>query len=115
MPGVLFLHGWGGSQEQDLKKAADIAALGCVCLTFDMRGHARWESQRETVTREDNLKDVLAASDELVRRPGVDVSAIAVVETLPALNVSSTPSVNRWNTLGEGAAEPAYFDSRNSM
>jgi hypothetical protein len=43
------------------------------------------------------------------------VSAIAVVDTLPALNVSSTPSVNRWNTLGEGAADPAYFDSRNSM
>ena len=79
VPGVLFLHGWGGSQEQDLKKAADIAALGCVCLTFDMRGHARWESQRGTITREDNLKDVLAAYDELVRQPGVDPSAIAVV------------------------------------
>lgn len=79
VPGVLFLHGWGGSQEQDLKKAADIAALGCVCLTFDMRGHARWESHRETVTRDDNLRDVLAAYDELVRQPGVDVSAIAVV------------------------------------
>jgi pimeloyl-ACP methyl ester carboxylesterase len=79
VPGVLFLHGWGGSQEQDLTKAADIAALGCVCFTFDMRGHARWESQRDTVTREDNLKDVIAAYDELVRQPGVDASAVAVV------------------------------------
>ena len=43
------------------------------------------------------------------------VSAMAVVETFPALNVSSTPSVKRWNTLGEGAVEPAYLDSRNSM
>jgi pimeloyl-ACP methyl ester carboxylesterase len=79
VPGVLFVHGWGGSQEQDMVKAADIAALGCVCLTFDLRGHARWESQRETVTREDNLEDVLAAYDELIRQPGVDPAAIAVV------------------------------------
>ena len=49
----------------------------------------------------------------LVRRP--IVSAIAVVDTFPARSVSSTPSVKRWNRLGDGAAEPAYFDSRNSM
>jgi hypothetical protein len=49
----------------------------------------------------------------LLRRP--TVSAMAVVETLPARSVSSTPSVNRWNRLGEGDADPAYFDSRNSM
>ena len=49
----------------------------------------------------------------LLSRPMV--SAIAVVETLPARNVSSTPSVKRWNRLGDAAAELAYFDSRNSM
>jgi len=49
----------------------------------------------------------------LFRRP--IVSAIAVVETLPARSVSSTPSVKRENRLGADAAEPPYLDSRNSM
>jgi dienelactone hydrolase len=34
IPGVLFVHGWGGSQEQYIARAREIAALGCVCLTI---------------------------------------------------------------------------------
>jgi dienelactone hydrolase len=82
VPGVLFVHGWGGSQEQYLARAREIAALGCVCLTFDLRGHARAEPQRhETVTREDGLHDVVAAYDALAGQEMVDASAIAVVGT----------------------------------
>ena len=40
MPGVLFLHGWGGNQTLYAARAREIAALGCACLTVDMRGHA---------------------------------------------------------------------------
>ena len=79
VPGVLFVHGWGGNQEQYLARAREIAALGCVCLTIDLRGHAETEAQRETVTREDNLRDVIAAYDALVGHGAVDKSAIAVV------------------------------------
>jgi pimeloyl-ACP methyl ester carboxylesterase len=79
IPGVLFVHGWGGSQEQYLTRAREIAALGCVCLTFDLRGHARTEPQHETVTREDNLRDVVAAYDTLAGHRVVDRAAIAVV------------------------------------
>jgi pimeloyl-ACP methyl ester carboxylesterase len=79
IPGVLFVHGWGGSQEQYVARARDIAALGCICLTFDLRGHAKTRSQVETVTREDNLRDVLAAYDTLLHQRGVDASSIAVV------------------------------------
>jgi len=79
MPGVLFVHGWGGTQEQYLNRAREIAALGCVCLTIDLRGHGLTEDQYETVTREDNLHDMLAAYDVLVGIPAVDKSAIAVV------------------------------------
>jgi len=79
IPGVLFVHGWGGSQEQYQARSRDVASLGCVCLTFDLRGHARTRQQFETVTREDNLRDVLAAYDTLVQRRHVDPSAIAVV------------------------------------
>src|SRR5689334_10383526 len=79
LPGVLFVHGWGGSQQQYLARAREVAALGCIGLTFDLRGHARTEPQQESVSREDNLKDLLAAYDELVNHPNVDASAIAVV------------------------------------
>jgi pimeloyl-ACP methyl ester carboxylesterase len=79
VPGVLFVHGWGGSQEQYLARAREVAALGCVCLTFDLRGHARTEPQHETVTREHSLRDVIAAYDVLADQRAVDGSAIAVV------------------------------------
>jgi dienelactone hydrolase len=79
IPGVLFVHGWGGSQEQYLSRAREVAALGCVCLTFDLRGHALTRPQFETVSREQNLADVLAAYDTLLRRPYVDPEAVAVV------------------------------------
>lgn len=79
IPGVLFVHGWGGSQEQDLVRAREAAGLGCACMTFDLRGHVATERQRETVTRDDNLRDVLSAYDALIAQPGVDPSAIAIV------------------------------------
>jgi len=79
IPGVLFVHGWGGSQEQYLARAREIAALGCVCLAFDLRGHAGTQRQRETVSRESNLRDALAAYDLLAAHAQVDRSAIAVV------------------------------------
>src|SRR5438132_3065242 len=79
IPGVLFVHGWGGSQQQYLVRAREVAALGCVCLTFDLRGHAATSAQYEKVSREHNLGDVVAAYDVLVSNPTVDSSAIAVV------------------------------------
>jgi uncharacterized protein len=79
IPGVLFVHGWGGSQQQYVARAREVAALGCICLTFDLRGHAATRDQQRSVTRENNLHDILAAYDALVGQRGVDGSAIAVV------------------------------------
>jgi uncharacterized protein len=79
VPGVLFVHGWGGSQEQYLARAREIAALGCICLTFDLRGHAQTQLQYQTVSRAKNLRDLLAAYDVLATRPHVDPASIAVV------------------------------------
>jgi uncharacterized protein len=79
MPGVLFLHGWGGNQAQHGPRAREVAALGCACLTVDMRGHAMTEPDRPAVTREDNLQDALAAYDRLVREFVVDDDEVAVV------------------------------------
>lgn len=79
VPGVLFVHGWGATQRQYLARAREIAALGCVCLTLDLSGHARTEAQREKVSRERNLRDVLGGFEILVAHPQVDRERIAVV------------------------------------
>jgi dienelactone hydrolase len=79
VPGVMLVHGWDGSQDQYIARAHEIASLGCICLTFDLRGHVRHQEQRESVSREDNLQDVLAAYDVLVGHPAVDPGAIAII------------------------------------
>src|SRR5690242_10396970 len=78
LPGVLFVHGWGGSQIQDLSRARDVAGLGCACVTFDLRGHGTREIST-TVSRAQNLADLVAAYDWMASRPTVDHDAIAVV------------------------------------
>lgn len=79
VPGVLLVHGWDGSQQEYIERAHEIASLGCICLTFDLRGHVRHQADRDTVTREDNLRDLLAAYDLLVGHPAVDPGAIALI------------------------------------
>ncbi|WP_313326768.1 alpha/beta fold hydrolase [Sphingobium yanoikuyae] len=81
VPGILFIHGWGGSRDQDMVRAEEIAQLGCICFTFDLRGHARHAEERNRVTRSHGLADVVAAYDYLVGQDQVDPSAIAVVGT----------------------------------
>ncbi|ACL55124.1 alpha/beta hydrolase family protein [Methylobacterium nodulans] len=78
-PGILFVHGWAGNQDQYLSRARGIAALGCVCLTFDLHGHAETESDQDKVTREDNLRDIVAAYDKLAGQADVDAGAIGVI------------------------------------
>jgi uncharacterized protein len=78
-PGVLFIHGWGGNQNYYLEEARALAGIGCACLIFNLRGHADTEAQHDTVTREDNMRDVIAAYDVLAGHPGVDKSRIALV------------------------------------
>lgn len=79
LPGILFVHGWGGNQEQDLSRAKRLAALGCVCLTFDLRGHRAHAARKQTITRAQNLHDLCATYDWLVAQPQVDADAVALV------------------------------------
>jgi uncharacterized protein len=109
VPGVLFVHGWGGDQGEDLGQAEALARLGCICLTFDLRGHAASDAPQDSVTRQDGLDDVLAAYDHLASRPLVDRSAIAVVGTsyggyLSALLTAQRPV--RWLALRVPALYP---------
>jgi dienelactone hydrolase len=77
--GVLFVHGWAGNKEQYLARAHELASLGCVCLTFDLYGHAATTAYLGQVTREHGLEDITAAYDCLANLPLVDRSAITVV------------------------------------
>jgi dienelactone hydrolase len=79
LPGILFVHGWGGSQQHDLVRARETAGLGCVCLTFDLRGHEANAAQWDTVSRAQNLADLVAAYDWLAGQRTVDRESIAVV------------------------------------
>jgi pimeloyl-ACP methyl ester carboxylesterase len=115
VPGVLFVHGWGGDQRQYLARARSIAALGCVCLTFDLRGHAQTQTQQETISREDSLRDILAAFDFLAAQHNVDSDSIAVVGSsyggyLAALLTALRPV--RWLALRVPAL---YKDSEWSL
>lgn len=110
LPGVLFIHGWGGNQQRDMVRAERIAALGVICLTFDLRGHQRTEQQRQTITRQQNFEDVLAAYDHLAAHPAVDASCIAVIGTsyggyLATLLTARRPI--KWLTL---RAPALYWD-----
>jgi pimeloyl-ACP methyl ester carboxylesterase len=78
-PGVLFVHGWGASQDQSLPQASAVAELGCACLAFDLRGHGPTKDERNLVSRNDNLADVIAAYDWLTNRSEVEKSSIGVV------------------------------------
>lgn len=79
LPGILFVHGWGGSREQDLNRAREASGLGCVCLTVDLRGHDLSGGRSRSISRAENLQDLICAYDWLVRQPTVDPNAIAVV------------------------------------
>ena len=73
-----------------MKRAHELAALGCICLTIDLRGHARHRAQRMEVTPEDNLQDVLAGLDTLRSRPVVQQGqAVRLVTSGNGFSVSA--------------------------
>lgn len=109
VPGLLFVHGWGGDQDEDLGHAEEIARLGCVCFTFDLRGHAESDASREEVTRQDGLNDVRTAYDFLASQPLINGDAIGVIGTsyggyLSALLTLDKPV--RWLALRVPALYP---------
>jgi uncharacterized protein len=111
LPGVLFVHGWGGSQQQYLARAKAVAALGCICLTFNLRGHVETRREFETVSRSSNLRDVVAAYDLLAKRRHVDASSIAVVGSSYGgylASILTTMRPVRWLAL---RAPALYMDS----
>jgi dienelactone hydrolase len=75
----------GRDQRQYVARARELAALGCVSLTFDLRGHAQTQTRYDSVSREDSLRDILAAYDFLAAQHNVDSDSIAVVGAATAV------------------------------
>lgn len=78
-PAVLFIHGWMSNQEGYFPRAQALTNLGFICLTFDLRGHGKTGGKLENFSRQDHLKDVLAAYDFLILQKNVDKNKIGVV------------------------------------
>lgn len=79
-PGALLVPGWDDNPRERYRAlAGELAEQGWACRLVDLPNEAWSPAQRAAVTREDNLQDVLAAYDALVREPGVDRAAIGLV------------------------------------
>jgi dienelactone hydrolase len=76
VPGVLFVHGWGGSQQYRARTTA-VAALGFVVSRSICVGTSR-PGRAMKPFGDVNLRDVAAAYELLARRP-VWIPRIAVV------------------------------------
>ena len=78
-PGLLFLHGLGSDQTGYAPRAERAAAaLGAVCLTFDLSGHGRSDGDRNNLAPRDHLADVVAAYDALIGHEAVDAVRIGI-------------------------------------
>jgi pimeloyl-ACP methyl ester carboxylesterase len=96
-PAILFLHGLHSDQtgyEPRAKAAA--SSLGAVCLTFDLGGHGRSDSDADSLSLRDHLHDAVAAYDALVASDGVNPERVGVCAAsyggyLAALLVAERP------------------------
>ena len=103
LPGVLFVHGWGGSQIQDLSRARDVAGLGCVCVTFDLRGHGTREIST-TVSRAQNFADLVAVRGDFDALASVGMPVLAAAALAKALHYDAAVAV----------AYPGFYASRRN-
>jgi len=78
---VVIMHGFGGTMEDGLSRAASklLAQLGYVTLRFDYRGCGESGGARGLVLCEDEVADTLNAVSFLQRRPEVDPKRIALL------------------------------------
>lgn len=96
-PGLLFVHGLRSDQGGYRRRAAVAsAALGAVCLTFDLSGHGSSPGALDDLSPREHLLDMLAAYDELTGHGQVDVDRVGVCAAsygayLSALLVSRRP------------------------
>ena len=95
--GLLFVHGLRSDQAGYRRRAqVASAALGAVCLTFDLSGHGKSQGDLDELTPREHLADVLAAYDVLTGNAPVGTGRVGVCAAsygayLAALLVSRRP------------------------
>ena len=79
-PGLLLVPGWDDNHRERyraLERSAD--ASGWACRLVDLPNAAWSPAERASVTRQDNLQDIVAAYDALAGQSGVAGDAIGLV------------------------------------
>lgn len=78
-PAVLFIHGWMSNQRRNILYIQELLKMGFICLTFDLRSHGESEGERSILSRENYMRDVIAAYDFLIQQKGVDHDQIGII------------------------------------
>ena len=78
-PAVLLIHGWKSSQGTNKEMAEFLAKHGNVSLTFNLREHGIQDGNQDSVSREDYLKDTIAAYGCLLEEGHADLENITVI------------------------------------
>ncbi|GAA4343537.1 hypothetical protein GCM10023165_26080 [Variovorax defluvii] len=79
-PGLLLVPGWNDDQRaRDRTLEQGLHAAGWACHRVDLPNATLSATERASVTREDNLRDLLAAYDALAAEPQVARDAIGMV------------------------------------
>lgn len=114
-PGLLFLHGLD-SDQSGYEPRAELAsaALGAVCMSFDLGGHGRSAGRRDELSPRDHLADACAAYDPLAAEEAVDPARIGVCGAsyggyLAALMLSRRP-VRRLLLRAPALYDDEFFD-----
>jgi uncharacterized protein len=78
-PGLIFVHGLGGSQQGYVRRAGVLAGeVPVISLSFDLSGHGDSAADLEALTPRDHLDELVAAYDLLVEQSGVNADRIGV-------------------------------------
>ncbi len=76
-PGILFVHGFGGSKDDDTANGRLYAASGYVTLSYSVRGHGL-SSEGSTIMATAEREDLAGVVDFLRTIPGIDTNNIGI-------------------------------------
>lgn len=78
-PAIIMVHGWMSSQKRNVLYAQELNKLGFIVMTFDLRSHGESEGERSKLSREDYMKDLIAAYDFLIAQKDVDPERVGII------------------------------------